>query len=53
VTGWKHIALKAVDPFFSKAGAGTVLPIKITGKRGQPQFGLDRGRKSEADRAEK
>jgi hypothetical protein len=51
MTGWKRIALKAVDPLLSKAGAGTLLPIKITGKRERPQFGLDRGRKQEADRA--
>jgi hypothetical protein len=54
MTGWKRIALKAVDPLLSKAGAGTLLPIKITGKRTQPQFGLDRGKKTaEADRTER
>jgi hypothetical protein len=43
MTGWKRIALKPVDPFFSKAGAGTLLPIKVTGTREKPEFGLDRG----------
>jgi len=45
MTGWKHIALKPVDPFFSKAGAGTLLPIKVTGTRENPEFGFDRGAK--------
>src|SRR2546428_659559 len=39
--GVKSILLKAVDPFFKKDGAGTVLPIKITGNRKDPQFGLE------------
>ena len=40
-TGWKSVLLKPVDPFFSKNGAGTEVPIKITGTRSDPQFGLD------------
>jgi len=48
MTGWKRIAIKPVDPFFSKAGAGTLLPIKVTGTRGKPEFGLDRGAKPKA-----
>jgi hypothetical protein len=40
VTGVKSIFLKIVDPFFSKKGAGTLLPIKITGTRDKPSFGL-------------
>jgi hypothetical protein len=39
--GIKSFFLKAVDPFFKKDGAGTVLPIKITGNRKDPQFGLE------------
>jgi len=35
-----------VDPFFEKKGAGTVLPIKITGTRDSPSFGLNIGRKA-------
>jgi hypothetical protein len=42
MTGWKRWALKPVDPFFSKNGAGTFLPIKVGGTRESPQFGLDR-----------
>jgi hypothetical protein len=44
VTGVKSFFLKAVDPFFKgKNGekAGTVLPIKITGTKDHPAFGLD------------
>jgi hypothetical protein len=44
-TGWKSVLLKPVDPFFSKNGAGTELPVKITGTRSEPHFGLDFGRK--------
>lgn len=54
MTGWKRIVLKPVDPFFSKQGAGTLLPIAVTGSRSAPKFGLDRKKKDEpqsADRA--
>jgi hypothetical protein len=47
-TGWKSILLKPIDPFFSKHGAGTELPFKVTGTRSEPHFGLDLGQKSEA-----
>jgi uncharacterized protein involved in outer membrane biogenesis len=40
-TGMKSFFLKAVDPFFSKNNAGTELPIKITGTKDHPSFGLD------------
>jgi hypothetical protein len=56
MTGWKRIVLKPVDPFFSKDGAGTLLPIQVVGDRSAPKFGLDRRKKDEpvsADRAEK
>ena len=39
--GVKGFFLKAVDPFFKKRGSGTVLPIKITGARKDPKFGLN------------
>jgi len=45
VTGWKSLLLKPVDPFFSKNGAGTEVPIQITGTRSDPHFGLDFGHK--------
>ncbi|MGB9147068.1 MAG: hypothetical protein WCC14_14670, partial [Acidobacteriaceae bacterium] len=41
VTGWKSWLLKPVDPFFAKNGAGTEVPVKITGTRSSPQVGLD------------
>jgi hypothetical protein len=41
VGGWKSVFLKPIDPFFSKHGAGTELPIKITGTKSEPHFGLD------------
>jgi AsmA-like C-terminal region len=40
-TGVKSFFLKAIDPFFEGKSAGTVLPIKITGTKDQPLFGLD------------
>jgi hypothetical protein len=41
MTGWKSVLLKPVDPFFSKDGAGTEIPFKVTGTRSEPHFGLD------------
>jgi hypothetical protein len=46
-TGWKSILLKPVDPFFSKGGAGTEIPIRISGTQSAPRFGLDFGHKEE------
>jgi hypothetical protein len=46
-TGWKSILLRSVDPFFSKDGAGTVVPIRITGTESEPHFGLDFSHKDE------
>ena len=39
--GIKGFFLKAFDPFFREPGAGMVLPIKITGTRKAPKFGLN------------
>jgi hypothetical protein len=47
VTGWKSILLKPVDPFFNKNGAGTELPVKVTGTKSEPHFGLDFGHKDD------
>jgi hypothetical protein len=38
---WKSLLLKPVDPFFKKHGAGAEIPVKITGTKGEPKFGLD------------
>jgi hypothetical protein len=40
-TWWKSWLLKPVDPFFRKNGAGAEIPIKISGSKGAPKFGLD------------
>jgi hypothetical protein len=45
VTGWKSVLLKPVDPFFSKNGSGTEIPIKVTGTKSEPHFGTDFGHK--------
>jgi len=39
-TGWKSLMLKVVDPLFRKDGR-TVIPIKISGTRNEPSFGMD------------
>ena len=41
VSGWKSILLKPVDPFFHKNGAGTEVPVKITGTKTELHFGTD------------
>ena len=43
VGGFKSIFLKPLDPFFRKNGAGAVVPIRITGTRPSPQFGVRKG----------
>ena len=44
-TGLKSFLLKAADPFFKKQGAGAVIPLKISGTRDNPSFGLELRRK--------
>lgn len=44
VGGFKSIFIKPFDGLFRKDGAGAVLPIKITGTREAPKFGLEMGR---------
>jgi len=42
VTGMKSVLLKVIDPLFKqKDGTGSAIPIKISGSRTAPQFGLD------------
>jgi hypothetical protein len=41
MTGFKSIMLKPFDRFFSKNGAGTEVPIKITGTSNHVSFGTD------------
>ncbi len=40
VTGKKSFFLKLADPFFKKDGAGSVVPIRISGTRDNPKFAL-------------
>ena len=40
VTGKKSFFLKLADPFFKKEGAGSVVPIRISGTRDDPKFAL-------------
>ena len=39
--GFASLLLKPFDPLFKKPHAGAVIPIKITGTREKPEFGLD------------
>lgn len=41
MTGIKSVFLKAVDPFFRGKDGGTELPIKITGTKDDPKYGID------------
>jgi hypothetical protein len=43
-TGFNSFLLKPVDLFFSKSGGGSAIPVRITGTRSEPAFGLDKGR---------
>jgi hypothetical protein len=49
-TWWKSWLLKPVDPFFRKHGAGAEIPIKISGSKGSPKFGLDLHHKDDKDK---
>jgi hypothetical protein len=40
-TGVKSTVLKIIDPLFKRDGAGTVLPIQITGTREKPGLKVD------------
>jgi hypothetical protein len=42
-TGVKSLLLKIVDPLFRKNGR-TVVPLRVSGTRNRPSFGLDFGR---------
>jgi AsmA-like C-terminal region len=50
-TGWKSVVLKPADRFFSKDGAGTEVPIKVTGTQSEPHFGVDFGHKDHPENA--
>jgi hypothetical protein len=46
---WKSILLKPVDPFFKKSGAGAEIPVKVSGTKSAPKFGLDLGHKDKKE----
>jgi len=41
VSGWKSLVARAVQPLFRRPGGGSKLPIRISGPRNKPAFGLD------------
>jgi hypothetical protein len=41
VGGWKGLLLKPLDRYFKGEGAGTQIPIHISGTREAPEFGAD------------
>lgn len=43
-SGFKSVLLKIIDPLFKAKGGGSAVPIRITGSRHRPSFGLDKGR---------
>ena len=43
-SGVKSLLARLAQPFFSRKGGGTRLPIRISGPRSKPEFGLDFGR---------
>lgn len=47
-TGAKSFLLKLLDPIFSRNGAGTFLPIRISGSGTKPSVALDLGHPSRA-----
>jgi hypothetical protein len=49
-TGIKSLLLKAIDPLFEGKGAGTILPIKITGTREAPSFRVEIGKALEGEK---
>jgi hypothetical protein len=42
--GMKSILARLAQPFFKRPGGGSKIPIRISGPRSNPQFGLDSGR---------
>jgi hypothetical protein len=40
-TGWKAVVASVAQPLFRRPGGGSKLPIRISGPREKPEFGLD------------
>jgi hypothetical protein len=49
VGGWKGFLLKPVDGWLKKNGAGTDVPIKLSGTKKDPKFGVEFGRLGKND----
>jgi hypothetical protein len=49
IGGWKGLLLIPADKWLHKNGAGTDVPIHITGTRKEPKFGVDFGRLGKND----
>ncbi|MFL6448049.1 MAG: hypothetical protein ACJ746_10230 [Bryobacteraceae bacterium] len=43
---WKSLLLRPISPFFKGPNGGAAIPVKITGTRSAPKFGLDLFRKN-------
>jgi hypothetical protein len=41
LTGWKSVVAKPFDPLFKRNGAGLEIPVKISGTKSAPKFGLE------------
>jgi hypothetical protein len=41
MSGFRSLLARAIQPFFRRPGGGSKLPIKISGPRTKPAFGLD------------
>ena len=41
LSGFKSLLARAAQPFFRRPGGGSRLPIRISGPRHKPAFGLD------------
>jgi hypothetical protein len=53
VGGWKGFLLKPADRYLRKNGAGTDVPIRVSGTRSAPEFGVEFGRLGKKDDPEK
>jgi hypothetical protein len=38
---WASLALRVVSPFFRRSGGGADIPVRISGTKSAPRFGLD------------
>ena len=48
--GWKGLLLKPADRYLRKNGAGTDVPIRVSGTRSAPEFGVEFDRLGKKDK---